>query len=129
MFKTLLACLALVALTLTATIAHAGAKRAYPVAITKNADGSGTASGSVASARSSADANQEVYCSLGTNTGACVLKDATGKSLACSTADSAMVEIIRHFGSDSFLQISVNTAGTCTSVRVSNMSSLAPKAQ
>ena len=129
MFKTSLACLTLAALMLTTTFANAGAKRSYPVSITKNADGSGTASGSTASARSSADANQEVYCSLGANTGACVLKDATGKTLACSTSDAAMVEIIRHFGTDSFLQISANTAGACTSVRVSNMSSLAPKAQ
>jgi hypothetical protein len=94
--------------------ASAGSKYEYPVSVSKAADGSGTASGSIGSARASSDSSQSILCY---GTGAyhsCWAVDASGKSLGCTSSDAATMAAMRSVGPSSYVYFNVNSAGTCT---------------
>jgi hypothetical protein len=117
------------AVVLFAGIASAGYKTSNNnVVVTKNADGSGLASGALGAARASADLNQEIGCfNYSTPAGRCNAWDATNRTVSCYTTDPSMIAVIRTVGSDSFVSFVVDKNGFCTTVTTFNDSAYQPK--
>ncbi|NOK17577.1 hypothetical protein [Corallococcus carmarthensis] len=77
-------------------------------------------SGNLGTARNSSDGVQYLWCStVSTGAGFCYAKDASGVAASCSTSDAEMVATIRALNSDSNLQVSYDSTGTCTFIWVS----------
>jgi hypothetical protein len=118
----------LVALTASAA---AGRKDNWPVVvdlINKNAYGS------LASARNSPDTVQNIGCSVfydtvnRRNQVSCTATNAAGTTAQCGSQDPNLVQVGTAIGSDSFVQFRWDAAGACTTIFVSNSSTLGPKA-
>ncbi len=115
-----------------AQIARAGQKASYPVSI-----GSGTAYGSVGTARNSADGSQMIGCTtigqlsngVGYNMASCSATDSQGRSASCWVASnsSAMAQSLASLGTDSFLYFTFDASGNCTFIYVENYSMFEPK--
>jgi hypothetical protein len=101
----------------------AGTKGTYSVSVSTTAF-----SGSLGSARNSADTSQQIGCwSYSSGSGYCYGKDSTGATASCSTSDAAMLTAIKSVKGDSYIRVNYSS-GACTNVFVSNFSSFAPKA-
>jgi hypothetical protein len=114
---------------LSAGTAMAGARWAYPISISKNGDGSGSAQGSLADVRNSADqsyigcdvtvaptSSPYIYCSA---------YDSTNyRWLGCSSNQAAFVSLASSISTSTMLWFNVDAQGSCTSIRVSNWSPL-----
>lgn len=84
-------------------------------------------SGSLGTARNSADTNQQIGCwSYTPGTGFCYGKNSTGTSASCTTSDAAMLTAIKSMKGDSYIRVNFSS-GACTSVFISNFSSFEPK--
>ncbi len=91
-----------------------------------------TVSGSLANARSSADTNQLISCSVrGYNTGSssvfCEAQDANGVNVYCMSSSPALVSAATGISGDSYILFKYDNSGTCTYLYVSNASSYAPR--
>lgn len=117
--------------------AHAGRKTTATVVINT---ASRTASGSLGSARNSADSIQYIGChgtlypNLDANSGSfasttyyCYARNSAGTTAACSVPiTTEFFDIYAPVAEDSFLQFSWDASGNCTSLRVENYSYYAP---
>jgi hypothetical protein len=118
----------------TSVLAHAGAKWAFPVSIIKNADGSGSMTGTLGSTRNTADAAVQLGCyyeSLpppwGYKYASCFGSDGS-KYLSCVTTDAALTDTISRIAGDGYLWVEVDNAGYCTRVQIGSQSWAPPKA-
>jgi hypothetical protein len=101
----------------------AGVKGTYNVSVSTT-----SFSGSLGTARNSADSNQQIGCwSYDSGSGFCYGKDSAGTSKSGTTSNAAMLTSIRSIKGDSYIRVNFS-GGACTSVFVSNYSNLAPKA-
>jgi len=119
----------------TSAIAYAGAKWSYSVYITKNADGSGSMTGTLGSTRNSADTVSQLGCYYENlpapwnyKAASCYGYDGT-KSLSCSTTDPLMTDTISKLTGDAYLWVQVDKNANCTRVQIGSQSWAAPKAQ
>ena len=122
-------------LTLSSTLAMAGKVNVYPVAVTLNADGSGNASGNMASARASANDVEYIGCGVratenstgGANfNGFCQAGDATGVTAYCWTQNRELLDVIKNVADYSFVTFSWNVDGQCRFVGISTQSFYIP---
>ena len=127
--------LAIGMLALCSTVATAGLVKSVPVTVTVNADGSGQASGSMATARASANDVEYIGCGVrrfengagGTSAhGFCQASDATGVTAACSTVNADLLDVIENVADYSFVTFSWNSDGQCGLIGVSTQSFYIP---
>lgn len=101
----------------------AGTKGTYNVSVSAT-----SFSGSLGSARNSADTSQQIGCwAYSSGNGFCYGKDSSGATASCATSDAAMLASIKSVKGDSYVRVNYSS-GACTNVFVSNFSSFAPKA-
>ncbi len=118
----------LVALTASAA---AGRKDAWPVVVDLP---NRMAYGSLASARNSPDTVQSIGCSTfydavnRRNQVSCAASNAAGVSAQCASQDPNLVQVSLAIHNDSFVQFRWDATGACTTIFVTNSSTLAPKA-
>lgn len=101
------------------SLASAGRASSYGVSIVSSG-GLPYASGTVAGARRSADANQFIQCSSHSGYGWCEAVNAAGKQLTCYSLDAGVVASMESVTSNSAIYFSVNTDNTCNYVVVEN---------
>ncbi|MFL6647894.1 MAG: hypothetical protein ACJ8KO_08020, partial [Sulfurifustaceae bacterium] len=81
--------------------------------------------------RNTADTTQyigcEVYSSGSTPTAYCFARDAAGTYVACSTSNSALVNVAASLKSDGYLYFQWDTSSNCTFIEQSTASYTAPK--
>jgi hypothetical protein len=112
-----------------APAAWAGYKQVNTVYVdTTNRSGEGA----LGSVRNSADTTQLVGCwisasNTGSLTGYCYARNASGVSGNCTTSSPELISQIRTISGDTYIRFYWDTAGTCTSIFVSNFSSFEPK--
>ena len=112
--------------------AHAGAQWIDTLYFAKNADGSGSVQGSLASVRNSiGDSVSQFGCYHiaypgGYQYSSCYATDGT-HSLACGTADPTLNDTISKLQGDQYLYFAVDTQGNCTSVETGSQSMFPPK--
>jgi len=98
---------------LAAGIGHAGRKITNTVGINPT---TGTAWGSLGSARSSADATQYIGCytmlSTATSYAGCVAVDAAGAYRSCYTYDANLIGAIRTLTPDAYIEFGWETTGS-----------------
>jgi hypothetical protein len=117
--------LTFLALGLTGVAAKAGYFASQPVLL-----GTSWASGSIVSARTSADTNQYIGCaartSLSSETGQCWARDAAGNTRSCimnAAADAPLRTTAKAINNTSMVRFEFNTAtGFCTRVDVNQVS-------
>ena len=104
--------------------AVAGAKLTQPVVfdLTK-----GSAKGSLADARNSADTVQYIGCQIEGDFAACIAVNSAGEEHSCTTTDPVQLSTIRLINDGSYLFFRWATDGTCFQVTVRNDSRYAPK--
>ncbi|MBN9688491.1 MULTISPECIES: hypothetical protein [unclassified Corallococcus] len=106
------------------TASFAGEKFSYPVAVDTTNQ---TFSGSMGTARNSTDTLQILSCFYSTSFVSCFAQDDSGVSASCLSTDAELVATVRALGSDSYLQVNYDNAGTCTSIIVGAGSYFEPK--
>lgn len=102
--------------------AFAGLKGTYNVVTTAS-----SFSGSLGSARNSADAIQYIGCRDQQTVAYCYARDAVGVSKSCTTTNPTHLAMIRGWTDSTYVRINFNTAGTCTNILQSAFSQLEPK--
>jgi hypothetical protein len=132
---------AAVAATVLATGALAGARYGMPnVTITRNADGSGGAYGTLGGVRNSAFPGEKLSCTASRSvvlnavgaevkvtTVACVAIDKNGVSAVCTSNKEEVADLLIGVSNDSLIDFSFNAAGTCTNIAVYESSPLERK--
>jgi hypothetical protein len=117
-------------LVLYGSTVFAGTKSAESVSINLAAR---TATGSLATARGSADANQLIGCSTrwfsaGTVNGSCFARNSAGTTtITCTFTSVTMAQAVSAIGVDGRIQFAWNASNVCTSIYVENSSNWAPK--
>ena len=123
--------LAMAGVMATSVVAFAGAKYISSVYINKNADGSGSMGGDLASTRNNADSVSRFGCyyeNFGTyKYASCYGYDGT-KFLSCGTTDAAVTDTIAHLAGDGYLWVQVDASANCTRVQIGAQSYTPPKA-
>jgi hypothetical protein len=122
-------------LCLAVVTAEAGEKMERPVKVTRHIS-TAEASGSIGSARASANAVEGIGCAISAGETAmelvCFARSAAGVDLLCSSTAPSLIQAAAHIGDASFIEIrSENSkyAGRldkCTGLRVENHSRNAP---
>ena len=114
---------------LWASSAWAGAKQHAPVWVdTVNR----TATGSIGSARNSADSVQYIECQTSVNPGAtsagvsCRAKNASGVSYSCYSFNPLIVAVAQSIGPASWIEFVGDASGVCTLIAVNNSSQSEP---
>jgi hypothetical protein len=116
-------------LTLVGATVWAGQRSAESVSInTVNR----TVTGSIASARGSADGNQLIGCaarwfSNGTINGSCFARNSGGTFVSCNFTTLNLAGAVSGIDSGSRLQFAYDAGGICTSIYVDHGSNWAPK--
>lgn len=123
---------ALAAVALSLTQANAGERKSNPVTISQY----GTwieATGSLGSARNSADGYQYIGCAIlsqpvnGAPWVNCAARDAANRYVSCWSPEQALVNTARAISSTSFVDFNFDsTTGLCITLRVSNDSTVEP---
>lgn len=122
-------------LALCSSIALAGKVQSVPVTVTVNADGSGQASGNMATARASANDVEYIGCGVrkfddgaggSTSYGFCQASDAAAVTAFCSTDNAELLDAISNVADYSFVTFSWNADGMCRMVGVSTQSFYIP---
>jgi hypothetical protein len=110
------------------SLVEAGQKMTREVVIVVTSTGR-HASGSMGSARNSRDSVQLISCQLGAHTsgpatqGACVAKDATGRTASCAFFNKPQFEsVLATISDDSFIHFYWDTSNQCTAISVYNSS-------
>jgi hypothetical protein len=125
----------LAAMLLPATALYAGVHHATEVHITLDTQGNAIgASGGLAAAHNSADANQSINCVARLTGGFCFAHDATAdtagavNSALCFTQDATFLARIGTIDSDAFVAFGLDpTTGQCTTIEVRHNSAYGPK--
>lgn len=86
------------------------------------------ASGSLSSARSSADTLQFVFCELYASTGVigCRARNSAGVLRTCSTTDATFVKTVQMINNSSYVSFWWDASGNCTNILVRNGSNYLP---
>ncbi|RKG83187.1 hypothetical protein D7W79_00665 [Corallococcus exercitus] len=107
------------------TASFAGAKSSQPIYV----DNVNRAfSGSMGSVRNSSDTTQSLYCSSSSaGYGSCIATNASGVSVSCLTTNANLLAVIRSVNSDSYVQVTYDSTGNCTSILVGTGSNHEPK--
>jgi hypothetical protein len=105
--------------------ATAGQRLVYQVFVS---DASRYANGAIADARGSADAQQSIGCYYNQYSATCFATTSTGLSRSCSTGNTALIEIVRSIGPESYIYFQWNTDGSCNYILVENSSRFKPGA-
>jgi hypothetical protein len=122
-------------LAMSSTLAMAGKVNVYPVTVTLNADGSGNASGNMASARASANDVEYIGCGVrardngaggATFSAFCQAGDAAGITAYCWTNNRELMDVIQNVADYSFVTFSWNTDGNCNFIGISTQSFYIP---
>jgi hypothetical protein len=122
-------------LALSSSIAMAGRVQSVPVTVTVNADGSGNASGNMASARASANDVEYIGCGVrkfidGTGaviaSGFCQAGDAAGVIASCFIDNADLLDAIENVADYSFVTFSWNTDQQCRMIGISTQSFYIP---
>lgn len=123
-------------LMLMTTAAMAGTVSSVPVSVTVNADLSGSAFGNMVSARTSADTQQLIGCSIQrvlnatsgavTAYGYCQARNATGTLGFCSTDNASLLDAVQGIADNSYVSFAWRADGTCTRINVSTQSFYIP---
>jgi hypothetical protein len=122
MMKTLTSASVAVAALLLTTSAFGGAKSSCPVRL-----GADFFTGCFGSVRNSADNIQFLYCADFGNHALCYARDDDGAVGACTTNNPTHLNVIRGMDDSSYIHLTFNAAGQCTSVRSYNYSVAEPK--
>lgn len=110
---------------LLVTASHAGKKTTQAVTVDT---AQRYASGSLASARATADTTQYIGCLiLSSGTTSCQARNAAGTAASCSTTDAGFRAAAQSINGDSRLIFYWDGSGNCTSLAVENYSLWAPK--
>jgi hypothetical protein len=114
-----------------ASAVYAGAKWQWGLTISRNADGSGDANGTMGSVRNSANDTTSVmecynYRYPGYAGFVCEAWNAT-TSLGCSSTDPAMSDLVSKLQGDSYLDFRSDASGNCTFVQTGTGSEFEPK--
>lgn len=122
-------------LALSSSIALAGRVQTTPVSVTVNEDGSGQASGNMATARASANDVEYIGCGVRrfddgaggtTSSGFCQASDAAGIAAYCFTHNVELLETIQNVADYSFVTFSWNSEGQCGLIGISTQSFYIP---
>ena len=128
--RSLAAMVAVSALVLVTSPAHAGYKAAgYSVTVDMT---NRQAVGPLGSARNTADGFQEIGCNLFVNTlgntgGYCYATTSKGVRAVCNLSGSEQVDLARNLSSDSMLWFQWNSSNQCTYIQTGVGSSWEPK--
>ena len=127
------------ALGMPSSVALAGYAQSYPVSTDAYSGGGGYASGSVSSARSSADSQQFIGCETFAYPGVapataevgayCAAIGPSGSSqpdVSCSTSDPSLVATAGRINEMSYVAFGFNATGDCTSIYITNSSYMLP---
>src|SRR5687768_5909904 len=118
-------------LALSSGVAMAGLVQSMPVAVTVNTDGSGTARGNMATARSSPNDVEYIGCGIrrhddgaggATASGFCQASDAEGVTGFCSSENMALLDAIQGIADYSYVTFSWNSKGQCQFIGISTQS-------
>jgi hypothetical protein len=118
-------------IALSSSAALAGAKYTIPVHVdTTNR----VAFGSLGSARSSTDENQQLGCytlafpgTAGAGVGVCFAQNAVGVWGSCVIGDHGMLDTARSIASDAYVYFAWDATGACTLLEVETWSAIEPK--
>jgi hypothetical protein len=114
--------------------AVAGMRTSQPVVVTLNADGSGTAIGSMVTARFSANTLEYAGCGVRytvtaagtTKWGFCQAATSTGVTGFCNIESNDLFQLASSLSDYSFLTFNWNAAGICTRIGMSTQSFYIP---
>lgn len=118
--------------SLTATAGQVNTER---VTVTPNADGSGTAAGTLSAARFSRNTVEFIGCGFRmfnnttgglTRWGFCQANNSAGTHVICMIEDSDLLNAIATISDYSFVNFNWNAAGTCTRIGISTQSFYIP---
>jgi hypothetical protein len=122
-------------LALSSSIAMAGRVQPAPVEVVLNEDGSGLASGNMATARAAANDVEFIGCGIrkaddgagGANTsGFCQATNAAGVNAYCYTQNAELLDGFENVSDYSFITFAWNIEGQCTRIGVSTQSFYIP---
>jgi hypothetical protein len=122
MMKTLTSASVAVAALLLTTSAFGGAKSSCPVRL-----GADNFTGCFGSVRNSADNMQFMFCADHGSYALCYARDHDGAVGACNTNNPTHLKVIRGMDDSSYIHLTYNPAGQCTSVKSYNYSVAEPK--
>jgi hypothetical protein len=112
-------------LALAPAVAQAGSKCSTPATVDATAR---WARGALGSVRNSADVTSSIYCIVYSwGYAFCSARDAANVTGSCGTSDPVYVNMLQAMTQDSYVYFAWDTAGTCNSMVVENMSCLDPK--
>jgi hypothetical protein len=109
-------------------VATAGYKVSVGPSVTRLSDGSYMAYGTFAGARSSSNANAEIYCTNTPTYSTCTIYPGTGDAAACITSDPSLMTLIRSADANDYIHFRTDTAGNCIFFYKVQDSAHAPKA-
>jgi hypothetical protein len=120
--------LAFAGVVLAAGTSYAGTKTSATVTVST---ASRYAYGSMASARSSSDANQYIGCVTQGHAGGAILavcsaRNSAGVAASCSSTSSAVIQSVTNQTDHSWIRFEWDANGVCTFVTVNNSSQYAP---
>lgn len=124
------------ALCMASFAATAGKVESFPVRVEVAADGSGSASGAMRSARRSSNTTEWIGCNVVafqntlsepvSVTGACQAQNAAGRTVACVTSNPKLLEVVQSATDYSFILFAWRADGSCRTIRHTNASTLLP---
>jgi hypothetical protein len=102
--------------------AHAGVQHTWPLIVTKNSDGTGSASGGVAATRDDGNPLSEISCvhstSIPGGITTCTLVDAQGHYAYVWTTDPLTQSVLHTIGESGFLSVTWGVGGKLTGATV-----------
>ena len=121
------------ALALASSLALAGFVQPASVVVVQNDDGSGSASGDMVTARTSANDVEIIGCGIKgfqgggpSQFGFCQATDSNDSLIVCVTINVHLLEIIKGIADNSFVRFDVNKKGDCTRIDLSTQSFYLP---
>jgi hypothetical protein len=111
--------------------ARAGARSTYQVYVARYADRSGWMAGTLGGTRNTGDSIVSFGCSYqndhGSRYASCYGYDGV-TGVGCVTTDPSLTDTISRLSGDSYLGVSFDASGNCTSVQIGASSQWSPKA-
>lgn len=129
--RRVLTAVAAAAMALSAGVALGGTVVGAPVKIVDDETGAGTVTGSMHSARNSANTVEYIACFLQANSGMqvpfgyCTARNAAGVYRTCAL-ETGMIEAVKSIAAYSYIRFTYDDEGTCTSLQVSQSSIYLP---
>jgi hypothetical protein len=130
---TLKTLLIITVLALASSLAFAGLTQPANVVVVQNDDGSGSASGDMVSARTSANDSEFIGCGIkgfqgggAGQFGFCQAADSNDNFIVCFTTNAHLLDTMKGVADYSFVRFDVNTKGNCTRIDFSTQSFYLP---